>query len=58
MQDLHEHRWQYSHFGGVWEKASGNDRVIFCPDCRAVTSAAVQHCNGCGAEHVDSYRLG
>jgi hypothetical protein len=56
MRELYEQRWQYSHFAAIWEMTSNNDRVIFCPDCTAVTSASAQHCKGCGLELFDLYR--
>ena len=56
IRDLYEQRWQYSHFAGLWEKASNNDRVIFCSDCLAVTSASELHCKSCRAELFDPYR--
>lgn len=58
MRDLYEQRWQYSHFAAIWEMASNHDRVIFCPDCRAVTSASERRCKGCDAELFDIYRDG
>ena len=58
VHDLYEQRWQYSHFAAIWEKSSRNDRVIFCPDCRAVTSASEQRCMGCGLELLDAYQAG
>ncbi|MBV8159907.1 MAG: hypothetical protein JO265_03185 [Acidimicrobiia bacterium] len=55
IRDLYHQRWQYSHFVAIWEKPSTNDRVIFCPNCGAVTSASQQRCNGCDRELSDSY---
>lgn len=56
MRDLFEQRWQYSHFAGIWEMAGRHDRVIFCPDCNAVTPVREERCQGCGAELFDVYR--
>jgi heme-degrading monooxygenase HmoA len=47
---LYQQRWQHSHFAAIWEMSASHDRMIFCPDCPAVTSAARQQCSGCGAE--------
>jgi heme-degrading monooxygenase HmoA len=58
MRDLYEQRWQYSHFAAIWEMASNNDRVIFCPDCGTDTSARKQICDGCNAKLRDFYRVG
>jgi heme-degrading monooxygenase HmoA len=55
MRDLFEHRWQYSHFAGLWECATPRQRVIFCQDCDGVTPAAAGRCSGCGAEQFDPY---
>lgn len=56
MRDLFEHRWQYSHFAGLWECTTPRQRVIFCQDCDGVTPAAAGTCGGCGAELFDPYR--
>ena len=56
MRDLFEHRWQYSHFAGLWECATPRQRVIFCQDCDAVAPATAGTCSGCGAVLVDPYR--
>ena len=56
MRDLYQQRWQHSHFAAIWEMTSSHDRVIFCPDCQAVTPAARQRCGGCGTELFDVYR--
>lgn len=56
MRELYEQRWQYSHFAAVWEMASNHDRIIFCPECTAVTPARERHCMGCGYELVDLYQ--
>jgi hypothetical protein len=37
MYDLYEQRWEYSYFAAIWEMTSNHDRVMFCPDCAAVT---------------------
>jgi len=51
-RDLYEHRWQYSHFAAMWEIATNHNRVIFCPACRAVTSASEQRSKACGTEFL------
>jgi heme-degrading monooxygenase HmoA len=58
VRDLYKGRWEYSHFAAIWEMTSNHDRVIFCPDCPAVTSASEQHCKGCGKELFDVHRAG
>ena len=55
MRALYEHRWQYSHFAGLWECGTPRERVIFCQDCDGVTPAAAGRCSGCGAELFDPY---
>jgi heme-degrading monooxygenase HmoA len=56
VRDLYQQRWQYSHFAAIWEMTSNHDRVIFCPDCQAVTPAAHQRCSGCHTELPDIYQ--
>jgi heme-degrading monooxygenase HmoA len=56
VRNLYQQRWQYSHFAAIWEMTTSHDRMIFCPDCPAVTPAAHQQCSGCGAELPDAYR--
>jgi hypothetical protein len=56
VRELYEQRWQYSHFSAIWEMTSNHDRVVFCPDCPAVTPAAEHRCRGCGTAFVDVYR--
>jgi heme-degrading monooxygenase HmoA len=56
VRDLYQQRWQYSHFAAIWEMATNHDRVIFCPDCQAVTPAAHQRCSGCDTELSDIYQ--
>ena len=55
MRQLFEHRWQYSHFAGLWECAAPRQRVIFCQDCDGVTPAAAGACSECGRELFDPY---
>jgi heme-degrading monooxygenase HmoA len=56
VRDLYQQRWQYSHFAAIWEMTTNHGRVIFCPDCEAVTPGADQRCGRCGAERSDAYR--
>jgi heme-degrading monooxygenase HmoA len=56
VRDLYQQRWQYSHFAAIWEMTTNQDRVIFCPDCPAVTPAAHQRCGGCDTELPDIYQ--
>jgi heme-degrading monooxygenase HmoA len=55
MRELSEHRWQYSHFAGLWECATPRQRVIFCQKCEGITPATAGVCSGCGAELFDPY---
>lgn len=55
MRALYEHRWQYSHFAGLWECGTPRERVIFCQTCDAVTPATAGSCAGCGGELFDPY---
>jgi heme-degrading monooxygenase HmoA len=55
MKGLYEHRWQYSHFAGLWETATPRPRVIFCRNCDGVTPANEPVCRGCGMELFDPY---
>lgn len=55
MGKLFEHRWQYSHFAGLWECTTPRDRVIFCQECDGVTSATAGSCSQCGRELFDPY---
>jgi heme-degrading monooxygenase HmoA len=56
VRNLYQQRWQHSHFAAIWEMTASHDRMIFCPNCPAVTPAAQQQCRGCGAELPDVYR--
>lgn len=56
VRDLYQQRWQYSHFAAIWEMTTNHDRVIFCPDCQAVTPAADRRCSGCGGVLLGAYR--
>ena len=55
MRSLFRHRWQYSHFAGLWETATPRQRVIFCQACEGVTPTTDRHCSGCGIELFDPY---
>jgi hypothetical protein len=55
MRELYRHRWQYSHFAGLWEVHTPRQRVIFCQECDGVTPATDGRCTGCGIELVDPY---
>jgi len=55
MRELFEHRWQYSHFAGVWEMTSPRQRVIFCQECDGVTPAGDRVCVGCGISLFDPF---
>jgi heme-degrading monooxygenase HmoA len=57
MQELFRHRWQYSHFAGLWEMATPRNRLIFCQQCDGVTAAGTPHCTGCGVELFDPYAV-
>jgi heme-degrading monooxygenase HmoA len=56
MRALYEHRWQYTHFAGLWECATLRPRVTFCLDCDGVTEATADSCRGCGTALFDPYR--
>jgi heme-degrading monooxygenase HmoA len=55
MRALFEHRWQYSHFAGLWECGTPRERVIFCQACDGVTPATAGTCRGCGTALFDPY---
>ena len=57
MRELFQHRWQYSHFAGLWEVAAPRPRVIFCQQCDGVTPAGDGVCGGCGTELFDPYAM-
>jgi heme-degrading monooxygenase HmoA len=57
MQALFRHRWQYSHFAGLWEMSTPRQRVIFCQLCDGVTPATEGHCASCGTELFDPYAM-
>jgi heme-degrading monooxygenase HmoA len=56
MRGLFEHRWQYSHFAGIWEMGTPRQRVIFCQNCDGVTPVSARECGACGVELFDPYR--
>jgi heme-degrading monooxygenase HmoA len=56
VRELYRHRWQYSHFSALWEMTSNHGRLIFCPDCDAITSASDQVCSGCRVPFIDVHR--
>jgi heme-degrading monooxygenase HmoA len=58
VRELYDQRWQYSHFSALWEMTSNHGRIIFCPDCDAVTPASEGVCRGCAAALVDVYATG
>jgi heme-degrading monooxygenase HmoA len=55
MQELFQHRWQYSHFAALWEMATPRERVIFCQQCDGVTPASAGRCSGCDTELYDPF---
>lgn len=55
MRELYRHRWQYSHFAGLWELTTPRQRVIFCQRCDGVTPATDGHCSGCGDALFDPF---
>ena len=55
MGELFRHRWQYSHFAGLWEMSTPRQRVIFCQECDGVTPATDGVCSGCGVELFDPF---
>jgi heme-degrading monooxygenase HmoA len=55
MRELFRHRWQYSHFAGLWEVATPRQRVIFCQQCDGVTPATAGTCAGCGITLWDPF---
>lgn len=56
VRNLYKQRWQYSHFSAVWEMTSNHGRVIFCPRCDGIYSAAQGACEGCGEPIIDVYQ--
>jgi len=56
MRELFFHRWQYSHFAGLWEMTTPRQRVIFCQRCDGVTPTTERLCVGCGNELFDPFR--
>jgi heme-degrading monooxygenase HmoA len=57
MRDLFRHRWQYSHFAGLWEMTTPRQRVIFCQRCDGVTPATEARCASCGTELFDPFAI-
>jgi heme-degrading monooxygenase HmoA len=57
MSELFRHRWQYSHFAGLWEMTTPRQRVIFCQQCDGVTPATDGSCAGCGTELFDPFAI-
>ena len=57
MRELFRHRWQYSHFAGLWETVAPRPRVIFCQACDAVVPATDPMCSGCGVALFDPYSV-
>jgi len=57
VRDLYEHRWQYSHFAGLWEMTAPRARIIFCQECDGVTPASEGRCSGCGTELLDPFTI-
>jgi heme-degrading monooxygenase HmoA len=57
MRDLFRHRWQYSHFAGLWEMTTPRQRVIFCQLCDGVTPATEGLCVSCGTELFDPFAI-
>jgi heme-degrading monooxygenase HmoA len=57
MRELFRHRWQYSHFAGLWEMTTPRQRVIFCQQCDGVTPATDLMCAGCGTELFDPFAI-
>ncbi len=55
MRELFRHRWQYSHFAGLWEMTTPRQRVIFCQQCDGVTPATEASCAGCGTQLFDPF---
>jgi heme-degrading monooxygenase HmoA len=55
MRDLFRHRWQYSHFAGLFEMTAPRHRVIFCQHCDGVTPVEQRVCCDCGRELFDPF---
>jgi heme-degrading monooxygenase HmoA len=55
MRALHEQRWQYTHFAGLWQMITPRQREIFCVHCDGVTPATAGVCAGCGTELFDPF---
>ena len=55
MRELFAHRWQYSHFAGLWEMNTPRSRHIFCQRCDGVTPATDRVCAKCGTELFDPF---
>ena len=55
QRELFLHRWQYTHFAGLWETTTPRQRVVFCQQCDGVTPATDGRCSGCGMELFDPY---
>jgi heme-degrading monooxygenase HmoA len=57
MRELYRHRWQYTHFAGLWETSAPRKRVVFCQVCDGVTPVGDRVCVGCGMELFDPYAV-
>jgi heme-degrading monooxygenase HmoA len=60
MRTTFEHRWNYTHFAGLWQQAAPRPRLFFCQTCDGVTpsteSACTElTCTGCGSPLLDPY---
>jgi heme-degrading monooxygenase HmoA len=55
IRRLFDHRWQYSHFAGLWTKETRRHRLIFCRYCDGVTPLNECRCTSCGVTLWDPF---
>lgn len=55
MRSTFDHRWNYTHFAGLWQVSAPRQRLFFCQSCDGITPSTEPRCTGCGAPLHDPY---
>jgi heme-degrading monooxygenase HmoA len=57
IKDMHESKFEYTHFAGIFQPVEQRPRHAYCDACGAETVMPAEQCSECGRGLADVFRL-
>ncbi len=55
VEDMRRHRFEYTHYAGLWQPATVRPREVYCDRCGRESHMPIDRCPGCGNELLDVF---